>query len=323
MSRAHWLALVLVGAAFGSSFGLNEILLSSYGPLTVSAGRVGLGALGCWAWVVATGRRPDFPAAGLVWIGAFGLFQYGAPFALLPLAQQHVTSSVAGIANAMTPVAVVVVSLLWPGGERITLPRFVGIALGVLGITILVTQGAQAGGSEPLFILVAALAPVCYGVALNLVRRFHGMDPIVMTALAMTGAACAIVPAAFAVEGAPRVPTGAEAAAFAVIGFGLTSTTFLIMYSILPKVGATNLSLVTLVAPVSATLIGAGVFGEVIGGGHLSGMALILAGLVAIDGRVWRVLSRSLRALRRSARAVSPRPHGDAGFRPRSVIGPG
>ena len=76
---------------------------------------------------------------------------------------------------------------------------------------------------------------------------------------------------------------------------GLTAAAFLIMYALLPRVGAVNLSLVTLVAPVSATLIGAGVFGDVIGAGHLAGMALILSGLVAIDGRVWRLFAGRVR----------------------------
>ena len=53
------------------------------------------------------------------------------------------------------------------------------------------------------------------------------------------------------------------------MGVGLTSATFIVMYSILPAVGATNLSLVTFVAPISATLIGALAFGEVIGARHL------------------------------------------------------
>ena len=62
------------------------------------------------------------------------------------------------------------------------------------------------------------------------------------------------------------------------------------MYTILPRVGATNLSLVTFVAPVSATLIGWSALGEVIGPGHLAGMAMILSALVLIDGRIWRAI---------------------------------
>lgn len=291
MSFAQWSILVALGTVFGASFGFNEILLSAYGPLTVSAGRVGLGALGCWFWVIASGRRVRLADASLIAIGAFGIFQYAAPFALLPVAQQHITSSSAGIANAMTPVAVVVISHLWPGGERATLTKMIGVGLGVLGMAVLTTQGATGGVSERPFLLVAALAPVCYGIALNLVRRLRGLDPVVMTACAMTGGAFAILPVSLAAEGIPQMPSWELASAFAVIGFGLTSAAFLIMYSILPKVGATNLSLVTLVAPVSATCIGAGFFGEHLGTGHLIGMGLILSGLIAIDGRIWNAVS--------------------------------
>lgn len=298
MSFAHWSILVALGTAFGASFGFNEILLSAYGPLTVSAGRVGLGALGCWIWVAASGRRVRLADASLIAIGTFGLFQYAAPFALLPLAQQHITSSSAGIANAMTPVAVVVISHLWPGGERASPAKLYGVGLGVFGMAVLTTSGATAGVSARPWLLVAALAPVCYGIALNLVRQMRGLDPVVMTACAMTGGALAIVPVALAAEGTPQVPGWELASAFAVIGFGLTSAAFLIMYSILPKVGAVNLSLVTLVAPVSAACIGAGFFGEDLGASHLGGMALILAGLIAIDGRLWRAVAP--RASRRS-----------------------
>ena len=107
MTLAHWSILIALGAVFGASFGVNEILLSRYGPLTVSAGRVALGAIGCWLWVIATRRRVHLVDATLSGILVFGVFQYAAPFALLPIAQQQITSSAAGIANAMTPVAVV------------------------------------------------------------------------------------------------------------------------------------------------------------------------------------------------------------------------
>lgn len=299
MTFAHWSILVALGAVFGISFGFNEILLSAYGPLTVSAVRVSLGAIGCWVWVAATRRRVTLADASLAGITVFGIFQYAAPFALLPVAQEHVTSSSAGIANAMTPVAVVVISQLWPGGERATLTKVIGVALGVVGMTVLTTQGSDAGVSERPYLLVAVLAPVCYGIALNLVRRFRGMDPVVMSACAMTGGALAILPVALASDGVPQMPDWELASAFAVLGFGLTSATFLVMYSILPRVGATNLSLVTFVAPVSATVIGAGVFGDAISAGHMVGMGLILAGLIAIDGRIWSVLTP--RAAKRSA----------------------
>ena len=301
MSITNWATLVMLGTVFGSSFAFNEILLETYGPMTVSALRVSLGAAGCWVWVVATGRRVTLAELGVGGLTLFGFFQYAAPFAILPLAQEHVTSSAAGIANAMTPGAVVVISHLWPGGERATAGKLIGVAFGICGISVLAMQGAEAGTSDPRYVLLAVAAPVCYAVALNLVRRFRGIDPVVLTACAMTGGALGILPAALAVEGLPAVPGWSAAAALALIGFGLTSAAFLVMYSILPKVGATNLSLVTFFAPVSATMIGAAIFGESIAAGHVAGMVLILAGLVAIDGRLARLILSAVASARMPA----------------------
>ena len=292
MSLKNWIILFLIGAAFGSSFGFNEVLLSTYGPLTVSVIRLGLGALGCWIWVFSTGRAISLNGAGLLAICVFGVLQYSAPFALLPLAQGHITSSTAGIANAMTPVAVVLVSQIWPGGEKATANRIAGVALGLFGMLILTSGAGGAGTPDPVFIFVATLAPVCYAVALNMVRRFREIDPAVLTAAAMTGGVIAIIPAAIIHDGIPALPEPNIAAASVILGFGLTAATFLVMYSMLPKVGATNLSLVTLVAPVSASIIGFAVFEEPIGSSHVLGMTFIMLGLITIDGRLVRTLHK-------------------------------
>lgn len=295
MAARYWLILTLIGAAFGASFAFNEMLLDTYGPLTVSTLRIGVGATGCWIWVMATGRSLRIPGHAIPKLIVFGVFQFAAPFALLPLAQGHITSSVAGIANALAPVAVVIISHFWPGGERATPTKVLGVALGVVGITVLTMRGSEIGASAPVFVLVAALAPVCYAIALNMVRWFKGIDPIVVISWAMICGASAIAPIAIAVEGIPAVPNGGAVAALAIVGVGLTSVTFLAMYSLLPAIGATNLSLVTFVAPVSATMIGFFVFSEAIGSGHLVGMAFILCGLVAIDGRALRTIIKTSR----------------------------
>ncbi len=290
MPARYWMILIALGAAFGASFSLNEVLLQHYGPMSVSAMRVALGALGCWIWILATGRSARNPAGVLLGLFVFGVFQYAAPFALLPMAQEQITSSVAGIANAMTPVAVVMISHIWVGGERATGPKLAGVALGVAGIVLLTTQGGIEAGSDPRYIAIALGAPVSYGIALNLVRRFREIDPVVITAWAMTGGALAIAPGALVREGVPAVPGLEIALILGVLGFGLTSAAFLIMFSLLSRVGATNLSLVTFVAPVSAMAIGAVFLGEEIGAGHVSGAFLILLGLLSIDGRVLRIL---------------------------------
>ncbi len=295
MTFNHWLILAVLGAAFGASFAFNEVLLVQYGPLTVSAVRVALGAVGCWLWLRASGCASHIPLRAMPGIALLGIFQYAAPFAFLPVAQQHITSSAAGVANAMTPLAVVVVSQFWPGGERITAAKIAGVSLGILGIAALTVTTSDGVGSDPRFVIVAVMAPVCYGIALNLTRHVLCDDPLVLTTWAMTLGALAILPFALGLDGLPPLPTATSFSAFAVLGFGLTTVTFVALYMILPKVGATNLSLVTFIAPISATAIGYFALSEEIGLQQLLGAALILAGLAVIDGRLPRLVWRRVR----------------------------
>ena len=90
--------------------------------------------------MLATGRK--VPSCLRI-ISGITLFGVEAPFAVLPLAQQHITSSTAGIADAMTPAATVVISHMWPGGERATVGKLWGVAFGVAGLAFLAIRGAE------------------------------------------------------------------------------------------------------------------------------------------------------------------------------------
>ena len=287
MTFRDWTILVALGIGWGASFFFNEILLREIGPLSVSMARIVLGACACWAYVLVTGRAvpPLRPVAGGLLV--LGAVQYAAPFAIYPIAQAHITSGVAAIVNAMMPIMVVLVSHVWPGGERATGRKSLGVLCGFAGIVILTLPALRGGGDNALWaVLFTMLAPLCYGIALNYIRRFEGIDPATLAALALSAASVVIAPVALSQEGVP-MPTRLESwAALAVIGPVLTGVSFIVMYNILPRVGATNASTVTFIAPVSAVLLGALVLGEAVRPEHLGGMAAIFAGLLMIDGRL-------------------------------------
>lgn len=285
MSMRYWIILVVIGAAFGGSFGFNEYLLGYFGAFTVSAIRIALGAIGCWTWIYATQRNAYVSLSTMPMLAVFGTFQFAAPFSILPLAQEHIASSTAGIANALTPAAVLLITHIWPGGTRATLQKFLGALIGILGVSFLVAEKAASSGADGAFVLLAVCAPISYGIALNIVRSFRGIDPIVFTTWGMTFGAIVMLPLAYMVDGQPEIPNIQTAIALATLGLILTSAAFLIMYSILPTVGALNLSLVTFVAPVFALLIGVFAFNEVLSASQILGTSLILFALVVIDGR--------------------------------------
>ncbi|GAB4388425.1 DMT family transporter [Albidovulum sp.] len=289
MPLRYWALIATLGILWGSSFLFNQILLREIGPLTVSLGRVGLGALGCWAWILASGRDARLPAGTVLGLFLLGLVFFALPFALYPLSQRHIGSGVAGIVNAMTPVMVVVVSHLWPGGERANWRKALGVMAGLAGIVTLALPVLRQGvNAEFWAILTALCAPLCYGIATNLARRFRAIDPTIIAAWSLTGAALAMAPVALGLEGWPVITRAETWVSLAMIGFVLTSAAFIAFYWLLARAGATMTSTVTFIAPVSAVLLGVGVLGEALLPAHLAGMALIFLGLVVIDGRLLR-----------------------------------
>ena len=127
-----------------------------------------------------------------------------------------------------------------------------------------------------------------YSDASNFARAFRDMPPVVLVALALTGATLSIAPLALWQEGLPHITRAETWASLLMIGFVLTSAAFIAFYWLLPKVGPTNISTVTLIAPVSALVLGTSVLGETLLPEHLVGMAAIFAGLLLIDGRIVR-----------------------------------
>lgn len=295
MALKYWLVIFILGIGWGMSFMFNAILLRELGPLSVSMGRVGFGALGCWIYVLAA-RKP-VTADPRRWLGllGFGVLSYAGPFAFYALGQQHIASGVAGIVNATTPALAVVVSHFWPGGERATAAKSAGVLCGFAGIVLLSLPLLGGGQSTALWaVLVTLCAPLCYAFSVNIARSFRDMQPVVLVAIALTGATLAVAPLALWHEGVPQISRAETWASLLVIGFVLTSAAFILFYWVLPKVGPTNITLPTLIAPVSALFLGTYVLQEPLLAEHLWGMGAILLGLLLIDGRIlrWRLANR-------------------------------
>ncbi|MGZ3507822.1 MAG: EamA family transporter [Vulcanimicrobiaceae bacterium] len=71
-----------------------------------------------------------------------------------------------------------------------------------------------------------------------------------------------------------------------------TAVAYVIYFRILATAGATNLLLVTLLIPVSASFLGVSMLGERFGAANAAGFALIALGLGAVDGRIVALLRR-------------------------------
>lgn len=294
MALKYWLVILALGIGWGASFMFNAILLRELGPLTVAAIRVGIEALGCWIYVVGTRLPVRLTFGRAMGLLGFGVLSYAAPFAFYATSQQHIASGVAGIVNAMTPAFAVMIAHLLPKGERATVLKSLGVICGFCGFVVLSLPVLQSGETSAIWaIFVALCAPACYAFSINIARVFNDMPPVVLAASALTGATFAIAPLALWREGVPQITRAETWAAMFMIGFVLTSAGFIILYWLLPKVGPTYISTVTLISPVSALVMGVVILREPLLPSHLWGMATIFLGLLLIDGRIVKGFGRS------------------------------
>jgi len=292
MNVRDWLLIVLLGIIWGFSFPFNALLLVELSPLWVSAGRTGIGAVASWIFLLALRKTIPRDPRLLLQLALLGTLTYAVPFALFPLAQLNLSAGVAAIINAMTPITTVIVSHFWIGGEKASWPKVLGVAAGFGGVGVLALPAFGSGGVSELWAIGAGLlATLCYATSLNYTRSLVKIDPTVLATLALSGAAISATIAALLFDGIPVITRAQTWVSLLGIGVVATAFTFQLMYRMLPRVGPTNFSVTTFIAPISAIILSVSLLGEQIKITHVLGMMAIFTGLLLIDGRIikrWR-----------------------------------
>lgn len=293
MGATDWVQLLLLGVLWGGSFFFARIAVAEIEPLTLVFYRVVIAAVALHVWLVARGAsfRPALPRAGSFLLLA--LLNNVIPFSLLFSGQTAIGAGLAAVLNATTPFWTIVAANILTSDEKITPNRMAGILLGVLGTAIMVGPGALTGLGAPLWAQLCAIgASISYGLANIFARRFRDMPSDVVAAGQMTASA-AIMAVAIGL-GASGIAAASLGTWGSVAALGLLSTAlaYILYFNLIASAGATNASLVTLVVPVSAVLLGVLFLGEGLNTYELAGMALIGLGLVTIDGRIFRSRTR-------------------------------
>jgi drug/metabolite transporter (DMT)-like permease len=288
MGRTEWALLVALSVLWGGSFFFNAVVLDDLRPLTVVLGRVALAALVLNLVVAAGSRRMPRSLAAWWPFVVMGALNNVVPMGLITWGQTHIAAGLAAILNATTPLFTVVLAHVLTRDEKLTANRLGGVLLGLAGVALIVGLEALGGLGRDLAGQVAVLgAALSYGLANMFGRRFRGLPPLIPAAGQLTGSTVVVLPLALVVDRPWTFGNPSPSAWGALLGLALLSTAlaYTIFFRILAVGGATNVSLVTLLIPVSALLLGALALGERPEPRALVGMSLIFAGLAAIDGR--------------------------------------
>jgi drug/metabolite transporter (DMT)-like permease len=297
MGLVEWALLAALATVWGGSFFFVKVLVTSLDWPTVVLLRIAPAALALVVLIYAMGHRlpTDWPNWRTFLV--MGLLNNVAPFSFISWGQLTIDSGLAAILNATTPLFAVLLAHVLTSDERLSGNRVAGVVVGILGVVVLIGPGALAGlGGEALAQGAIILAALCYGLSGIYGRRLTALPvPVAATGM-LVGSAVIVIPLAL-VLGDPLAMGVTGPVLGAVLGLSLLSTAlaYLIYFQVLKTAGATNLLLVTFLVPIGALVLGGLFLGERPGWTAYAGLALILCGLAAVDGRLLQLAPRLFR----------------------------
>ncbi|MFP7571340.1 DMT family transporter [Marivita sp. S2033] len=283
ITPANWAMIATLGFVWGATFLFIEIALTGITPFWLAGGRIGFACLLTTAFWMWRGRRV-FLTEETAWTALFlsGVLNSAVPFMLLSWGQQTVTSGFAGVSMAAVALMVLPLAHVFVPGERMSLRRVFGFAVGFAGVTVLLGGQVFASSGDPLepFGRLACLgAAACYAISSIIVRKLPPIDSFGLAATTLIFGSLVVLPAAFVVEGVPQMPPLNILLIIAVLGLLPTAGANLLRVLVIRSAGPVFMSLVNYQVPMWSVVLGIVILGEPFKPILLLALALILSGL--------------------------------------------
>jgi len=292
VSEKSWLpAYIALGIAWGCSFIFIKQGLHFLTPFGVAFGRCALGAITLLVIVRIRGQRlPRETSTWFkLWIVALLLNVF--PGVLFAYAEVRVTSILAGIINATTPLTTLIVILLLFRDEKPKNYQLLGLLFGAVGVATVLGAWRGLGHNSLVGILALLAAVTCYGFSFPFTRKYVlplGLRPDVMATTQITVASITLLPF-FLYNGISHdlfkpIPI-LSMLALGAIGTGIA---YIWNFQIITAAGSSVASTVTYITPLVAVIVGVIFLGEGITWNEPVGAALVVLGAAISQGRLTR-----------------------------------
>jgi drug/metabolite transporter (DMT)-like permease len=217
------------------------------------------------------------------WVVAFAVVEVGLPWVLLGSAEQHVTSSLAGLLVAGVPLVGTVIAAATGGRHHMDRRGFLGLLMGLAGVAAIV--GSNIGVSDGTAFLEMALVVVGYAVGpAILARRLGGLPPVGVMAMSLSLIALVYAPIAI-VQRPVVLPSAGALAAIAILGVVCTAAAFVLFSMLIEEVGPVRATVITYINPAVASLLGVLVLNESFTAAMAVGLGLVILGSVLATRR--------------------------------------
>jgi drug/metabolite transporter (DMT)-like permease len=283
VSRRGWALFLTMSVIWGIPYLLIKVAVDEVAPVTVVFARCVIGAALLLPWTIARGQlRPALRH----WkaLLAFTVLEMTGPWLLLAFAEQSLSSSLTGLLVATVPFVAALAGLLAGEEERLTPVRLAGMAIGVVGIAVLL--GLDVGDAQLLPLAAVLLVVVGYGTAPLIVSRALPEVP----GVAASSIALFLTAAVYAPFAMPRLGTLAEASTSAVLslvvlGVVCTAVALALFFALIREAGPQRALVITFVNPAVAVLLGVLLLDEPFTLGIGVGLPLVLVGCVLATRR--------------------------------------
>jgi drug/metabolite transporter (DMT)-like permease len=270
---------------WGSSFILMKRGLLTYTPFQIGCIRIAVSCAAMIPFLFVSYKKVN--RAQWKFLAAAGILGNGIPSILFPLAQTHISSTLAGMLNSLTPVFTYIIGISIFGMET-SRNRMLGLLIGLAGALMLVaSRQGNNGNNDYLFSLFIVAATLCYAFSVNILRyKLSALDPITTTGFALFFVGIPMGGFLFTTDFISRtqdIPgSNFSLLCIVVLGFFGTAVSTVLFNKLIKSSGALFASSVTYLIPIVATLWGL-LDKEKLNVFHLVGLGAILSGIYLIN----------------------------------------
>ncbi|MGA7147473.1 MAG: DMT family transporter [Microbacterium sp.] len=283
---------VLAGVVWGSSFLFMKVALEGISPAQVAGSRLVFGALALGLFVLI--KRESLPRRLRIWghMTVLAVTFCVVPFLLFSWAQQHVTSGLASIYNATTPIMTAIMAGLLLRVEKLKRLQIAGIGVGILGVVVIIGPWQGLDLSQSLVAQLAILgATACYGFSLAYMRRFvadTGMSALVFSFLNIGIAAVIMIALSPAIALTPVELDPWIVTSVVLLGCLGTGIAYVWNQNVVRAWGPTRASTVTYITPLVGVVLGVLILGEQLSWNEPAGALIVFLGILLAQDRLRR-----------------------------------
>lgn len=290
--KKSWLpAYLALGLVWGCSFIFIELGLVFLSPFGVTFVRCALGAI--TLLIFAKARKVELPKGKSIWkkLWVVAMLLNVVPGVLFAFAQQYITSALAGIINATTPLMTLIFMLLIFREEKIKREQVYGLLIGALGVMTVVGVWKELGGNQLIGVIALLIAVSCYGASYPYSTRNViplGLKPEALATGQLLMATMTLLPL-FIIDGFSS-DNYATQSIIAMLCLGIFGSGFAYIwnFSVTAAAGSAIGSTVTYITPVVAVIVGWLYLNEEIAWHEPVGALVVIIGALLSQGRLNR-----------------------------------